>query len=182
MSTHSTDTTDPGVPAPRGATGEHTVDGRPRGFTALTPFLALRDAAGALRFYQQVLGAEVVDRTEMPGPDGGPVVVHATLDLGLGRLQVGVANPALHLVPPPGGDDAGYSLGLYVPDVDAVVARAVAAGATVREPVADFVSGDRYASLRDPFGVRWSVMTRVEDLTDEQSAARVAEWAAAQAP
>ena len=58
-----------------------------------------------------------------------------------------------------------------------VVERAVAAGATVREAPADFVSGDRFASIRDPFGVRWSVMTRIEDLSEEESAARVAEWA-----
>ena len=50
----------------------------------------------------------------------------------------------------------------------------------VREPLTTFVSGDRFASIRDPFGVRWSVMTRVEDLSEEESAARVAAWAAAQ--
>lgn len=161
-----------------GATGAHTTDGTPHGFTSLTPFLAVVDAAGAVDFYTRVLGAALVDRTELPGPDGTPVVVHATLDLGRGRLQVGEANPALHLVPPPAGEDDCYSLGLYVPDVDAVVARAVEAGATVREPATDFASGDRYASIRDPFGVRWSIMTRVEDLSDEESAARVAQWAA----
>jgi PhnB protein len=60
------------------------------------------------------------------------------------------------------------------------VDRAVAAGAVVREPAADFVSGDRFASIRDPFGVRWSIMTRVEDLSPEESSRRVAEWAASQ--
>jgi PhnB protein len=54
----------------------------------------------------------------------------------------------------------------------------VAAGATVREEPSTFVSGDRFASIRDPYGVRWSIMTRVEDLSEEESAARVAEWAA----
>ena len=54
------------------------------------------------------------------------------------------------------------------------------AGATVREPVADFVSGDRFGSIRDPHGIRWAIMTRVEDLSDAESAARVREWAAAQ--
>jgi PhnB protein len=93
-------------------------------------------------------------------------------------LQLGEPIPDYHLVPPPAGDDDCYSLGLYVPDVDAVVAAAEAAGATVREPVADFVSGDRYASIRDPYGIRWSIMTRVEDLSEEESARRVAEWAA----
>ena len=40
--------------------------------------------------------------------------------------------------------------------------------------------GDRYASLLDPFGVRWSVMTRVEDISEAESARRVAAWAAEQ--
>jgi PhnB protein len=43
------------------------------------------------------------------------------------------------------------------------------------------VSGDRFASIVDPFGVRWTVMTRVEDLSSEESAARVARWAEQQA-
>lgn len=59
-----------------------------------------------------------------------------------------------------------------------MVARAVAAGATIREELSTFVSGDRYASIRDPFGVRWSVMSRIEDLSEEESSRRVAEWAA----
>lgn len=89
--------------------------------------------------------------------------------------------PDYGLIPAPAGDADCYSLGLYRPDVDAVVERAVAAGAVVREPPADFVSGDRYASIRDPFGVRWSVMSRVEDLSEAESASRVAAWAAQQA-
>lgn len=58
-----------------------------------------------------------------------------------------------------------------------MVARAEAAGASVREPLTTFASGDRFASVRDPFGVRWSIMTRVEDLSDAESARRVAAWA-----
>ena len=48
----------------------------------------------------------------------------------------------------------------------------------LRRVAEEFVSGDRYASIRDPFGVRWSIMSRVEDLSDEESSRRVAEWAA----
>ncbi|MBS7548423.1 VOC family protein [Dietzia massiliensis] len=158
-----------------GATGEYTTDGIPHGRTSLTPFLALRDPAGALRFYAEAFGARVCGVTEMGG-----VVVHAELDFGHGRLQLGAVNPEYGLVAMPDGDDDCYSLGLYCPDVDGVVERAVALGATVREQIATFVSGDRYASLRDPFGVRWSVMTRVEDLSDAESDRRVAEWAASQ--
>lgn len=156
-----------------GLTGTHTVDGRPRSATSLTPFLAIPRAAEAIAFYRDVFGATIVDVTEMNG-----IVVHADLDFGLGLLQVGEPNPEYRLVAPPDGDDDCYSLGLYVSDVDAVLARAEDAGATVREPASTFVSGDRFASIRDPFGVRWSLMTRVEDLSPAESARRVAEWAA----
>jgi len=158
------------------ATGEHTTNGVPHGSTSLTPFLVVPRAKQAIDFYREVFGARVVDVTEMGG-----VVVHADLDFGTGQLQLGEPNPDFHLVASPEGEDDCYSLGLYCDDVDGVVARAEAAGAQVREPVATFVSGDRFASIRDPFGVRWSVMTRVEDLSEEESARRVAEWAAAQA-
>lgn len=160
---------------PAGATGEYTTDGVPHGRTSLTPFLALRDPAGALRFYSEAFGARICGVTEMGG-----TVVHAELDFGHGRLQLGAVNPSYRLVPMPDGDDDCYSLGFYCSDVDGVLARAVALGATIREETTTFVSGDRYASLRDPFGVRWSVMTRVEDLSDTESDRRVAEWAASQ--
>jgi PhnB protein len=160
-----------------GASGLHTSDGIPHGSTSLTPFLVVERAAEAIGFYRSVFGARVVDVTELGG-----IVVHAELDLGNGKLQVGEPNPDYGLVPAPAGDADCYSMGLYCADVDAVVARAEQAGATIREPVATFVSGDRYASIRDPFGVRWSIMTRVEDLSEEESAERVADWAAAQEP
>jgi PhnB protein len=157
----------------RAADGEHTTRGVPHGLTSLTPFLAVPRAAEAIEFYRDVFGARVVDVTEVGG-----VVVHADLDLGNGHLQLGEPNPEYHLVAAPAGEDDCYSLGFYCADADAVVARAEAAGATVREPLTEFVSGDRFASVRDPFGVRWSVMTRVEDLSERESARRVAEWAA----
>ncbi|GAC1321299.1 MAG: VOC family protein [Chloroflexota bacterium] len=158
-------------------TGAYTTNGTPHGSTSLTPFVVVRDAARAIAFYEKVLGARQVDRTEMPGPDGTTLVAHAVLDFGNGMLQLGDAIPSYHLALPPDGDDVCYSLGFYCPNVDTVVERAVAAGATIREAPMTFVSGDRFASLRDPFGVRWSIMTRVEDLSPEESSRRVAEWA-----
>jgi PhnB protein len=158
------------------ASGAHTTNGRPHGYSSITPFLALERPGDALDFYQRVFGA-----TCMNSSAAGDVIVHAELDFGNGRLQLGAAVPDYHLVAPNlDSDDVAFSLALYCPDVDAVVERAVAAGAVVREPVAEFVSGDRFASIRDPFGIRWSVMTRVEDLSDAESDARVKEWLASQ--
>ncbi|MFT4136291.1 VOC family protein [Microbacterium sp.] len=156
-----------------GVTGAHTTSGRPHGVTSITPFLTVTGAREAIAFYRDVFGARVVDVTELGG-----VVAHAELDFGAGHLQLGEPSPDYHLVPAPGAEDDCYSLGLYCPDVDDLTARAEAAGATIREAPSTFVSGDRFASIRDPFGVRWSLLTRVEDLSEEESARRVAEWAA----
>lgn len=158
-----------------GVTGKYTTNGTPHGYTALTPFIVVDRPAEAIAFYETVFGAKAKSVTAI-GPEGRQVIVHADLDFGNGYLQLGAPTPAFKLVLPPGDGQACYSLGLYVPDVDRVVELAVAHGATVREPARDFVSGDRYASILDPFGVRWSIMTRVEDLSEEESARRVAEW------
>ncbi|WP_125098562.1 VOC family protein [Leucobacter chromiireducens] len=156
------------------ANGAHTTNGRPNGSSSLTPFLVIPDARSAIEFYRGVFGARVIDVTEMGGR-----VAHAELGFESGHLQLGEPLPEYHLVAPQAGEDDCYSIGIYVPDADAVVERALAAGATLREPLSTFVSGDRYASIRDPFGVRWSVMTRVEDLSEEESAARVRAWSEA---
>jgi uncharacterized glyoxalase superfamily protein PhnB len=64
----------------------------------------------------------------------------------------------------------------YVRDVDATMARAAAAGATVTMPATDMFWGDRYGKLSDPFGHEWSFATHIADVTPEerQRAARQA--------
>jgi PhnB protein len=111
----------------------------------------------------------------MDGPDG--TVAHAELDFGNGRLQLSDPNPAFDLVAAPGGPAVSHSVCLYCPDVDAVVARAKERGAVVPEEVSTFVTGDRFGSVVDPFGQRWTVMTRVEDVSPEESERRLAAWA-----
>ena len=59
-------------------------------------------------------------------------------------------------------------------------ARAVAAGATSYEEPATFVTGDRFCSLLDPWGHRWAVLTRVEDVDPEEAQRRVDAWLAEQ--
>ena len=154
------------------------TNGRPDGYTTLTPFLVCSPAAEAIRFYADVFGATVVQR--MDGPDG--TVVHAELDLGLGRLQLSDPNDAYGLAAPTGreSDRVSSSTCVYVADVDAVFARAVERGATVREEPATFVTGDRFASVYDPFGHRWAVMTKVEEVSPEETERRLAAWSAEQ--
>lgn len=64
---------------------------------------------------------------------------------------------------------------VYVDDVDALVAQAQAAGATLERPVADQFYGDRVGVLQDPFGHSWSFATHVEDVSPEEMRRRAAE-------
>jgi PhnB protein len=56
---------------------------------------------------------------------------------------------------------------LYVEDVDAVVSKAVAAGAKLLSPVEDQFYGDRSGKLEDPFGHIWMIATHIEDVSAE---------------
>ena len=153
------------------------TNGKPEGYTTLTTFLVCSPARDAIPFYEEVFGATVVSR--MDGPDG--TVMHAELDLGDGRLQLSDPNEQYGLVVPDRSRDAvSGSICIYVPDVDAVFEKAVARGATVREKPSTFVTGDRFASIYDPFGHRWAVMTKVEDVSREEAERRLAEWGAQQ--
>jgi uncharacterized glyoxalase superfamily protein PhnB len=145
----------------------------PEGYTSLTPFLCVDGAAAAIDFYVCVFGAKLVDR--MDGPNG--TVAHAELDFGTGRLQLGDPAEAYQIAAPDPTTPATGSIAFYCEDVDTVVTRAEREGATVREPAQTFVTGDRFASILDPFGHRWTVMTRVEDVSDEERDRRLAEWA-----
>jgi uncharacterized glyoxalase superfamily protein PhnB len=122
-------------------------------------------AAEAIDFYVSVFGAKLVER--MDGPNG--IVAHAELDFGNGRLHLSDPQEAYKLTAPEHGEFVTHSVALYCPDVDDVVARAENAGATIREPAQTFVTGDRFASILDPFGQRWTVMTRVEDVSPEEA-------------
>jgi PhnB protein len=79
----------------------------------------------------------------------------------------------------PSSDEARYSLAVYVPDVDAIVAKATQLGARVREEPSDFdVTGDRFGSIQDPFGVRCTVMARQVETSDEQVQKNLDAWLA----
>lgn len=158
-----------------GVTGKYVNNGKPNGYTAITPFIVVDKPAEAIAFYETVFGARAKNVTAL-GDGDQRIIVHADIDFGDGYLQLGGPSPAYDLVLPPGDGKACYSLGIYVADVDRTVALAEAHGAAVREPATNFVSGDRYASILDPFGVRWSIMSRIEDIPEEESFRRVAEW------
>ena len=150
-----------------------TVKSIPDGYTSLTPFLCIDGASAAIDFYASVFGAKLVDR--MDGP--GDTVAHAELDFGHGRLQLSDPAEAYQIAGVDPTAPSTHSIAFYCDDVDSVVVKAEQAGATIREPAQTFVTGDRFASILDPFGQRWTVMTRAEDVSPEERDRRMAEWA-----
>jgi len=142
----------------------------PEGFHTLTPHLVCAGAADAIAFYQRAFGAEEVMR--IPGPGG--MLMHAEVRIGNSMVMLGEEAPQWGALGPVTLKGTPVTLHLYVPDVDAAMARAVAAGATVTMPAADMFWGDRYGQVQDPFGHRWSMATHLQDLTIEQIQANMA--------
>jgi PhnB protein len=131
-------------------------------FHTITPHLVVRDAAKAINFYTRAFGAAELYRNL--GPDGKSIM-HAELMLGDSRFLLHDEFPEQDLMSPLAYSGTGITLHLYVPDVDAVFTSALENGAQELMPVQDCFWGDRYGILKDPFGHRWSVATRLKDLS-----------------
>jgi PhnB protein len=138
---------------------------RPVGFHSITPHLAVRGADAAIAFYRNAFGADELYRNASAD---GAVVIHAELLLGDARFFVNDELPEQGVRSPLTVGGASVTLHLYVEDVDALFARATAAGARVMLAPADRFWGDRYGILEDPFGHRWSIATMLEDLPPEE--------------
>jgi PhnB protein len=142
------------------------------GVTLLMPHLTCRDCAKAIDFYVAAFGAEEMMR--LPGPDGR--LLHASVRLNGAMVMLNDEYPEMGGRSPASLGGTPVTIHLMVDDVDAVVARAVQAGAGIVMPVADQFWGDRYGVVKDPFGHHWSVATPIwpPRTQAEMEAARVA--------
>ena len=102
----------------------------------------------------------------MDGPGG--TIAHAELEIGGSVLMLADPFPQSTRKSPKELGGASAGIFMYVEDVDAVVERAVEAGATITMPVDDMFWGDRYGKVTDPFGHEWEIATHKEDLTPEE--------------
>jgi PhnB protein len=136
----------------------------PKGPMSLTPHITVKDAAGAIAFYKKVLDAVEVYRLTDPAGHVG----HAELKIGDGQIFLNDEAPAFGALAPPTIGGSPIRLHLYVADVDAVMKKAAAAGATVLRPAADQFYGDRAGMIADPFGHQWSLATRRESVSPKE--------------
>ena len=136
----------------------------PEGYHSVTPYLCVNDAARAIEFYKEAFGATEIMRMEAPGGKIG----HAEVKIGDSFVMLADEFPEMNFRSPQtlGGVSAHFMI--YDEDVDALVERAVAAGAKLTRPVKDQFYGDRSGGVEDPFGHHWYIATHKEDLSPEE--------------
>src|SRR6202790_3607022 len=135
----------------------------PDGYHSVTPYLIVKEAARAIEFYKKAFGATELMR--MADPSGK--VMHAEIKLGNSPVMLADESPERGIRSPQSLGGSPVGIMLYVPDVDTVFNRSVAAGAAVEIPLKDQFYGDRSGTLRDPFGHKWTIATHTEDVPHE---------------
>jgi|SRR6516225_8566511 len=142
----------------------------PDDYPRVSAYITVDGAAAAIEFYKSVLGA--TERGRMPGPDGR--IGHAELTMGDSLIMLSDAFPDMGIRDPKDIGGTPVTLSVYVEDVDDVFARALAAGATETRPVQNQFYGDRSGQFVDPWGHRWNVASRVENVSPEEMERRAA--------
>lgn len=135
----------------------------PDGMRTVTPHLVCARATEAIDFYKRAFGAEELSR--LAGTDGR--IMHAALRIGDSVIFLTNEYPEWNSFGPLALKGTTVTIHLYVPDVDGAFERAVNAGAKVVMPLDDMFWGDRYGSVEDPFGHRWSLATRKREVAPE---------------
>jgi len=144
---------------------------QPDTYPTVTPALSVDGAADAIAFYMQIFGA--TERVRFSAPDGK--VAHCELQIGDSVVMVADEYPEMDFVGPHTVGGTPVVLSVYVDDVDAVFAAALAAGAKSIRPPKDQFYGDRSGQFEDTWGHRWSIATHVEDVSAEEMQRRAAE-------
>jgi PhnB protein len=145
----------------------------PKGYHAVTAYLSVQNAAQALDYYRRAFGAKELVR--MPMPDGK--VGHAEIKLGDSHVMLADEMPNMGFLSPQSRGGTTVQLHLYVPDVDAMVQRALAAGGKLTRPIEDKFYGDRAGTLEDPYGHVWYIATHKEDVPPKEMKRRMDEMA-----
>lgn len=141
------------------------------GYPSVSPYLIVKGAVRAMAFYEKAFGAQ--PRLCLPAPGGG--IGHAELLIGDSVVMLADEFPGLEARCPHALGGSPVSLLIYVEDVDAVFARALAAGARQLRPLENRFYGDRAGQVEDPFGHLWTLASHLENVTPEQLSERMEE-------
>ncbi|MEO9912951.1 VOC family protein [Parasphingorhabdus sp.] len=149
------------------------TDWKEEGYYSVTPYITVDNAEAAIAFYTEAFGAREHMRLPM-----GDKIGHADIVIGDSHVMLSDEFPEMGKLGPKNLGGASASLMIYVPDVDAAFAKAIAAGGEVVRPVEDQFHGDRAGWLKDPFGHEWTLSTRIEDVSVDEVVRRMAEMMA----
>lgn len=136
----------------------------PDGMHAITPHLICANAFDAIEFYKKAFAARA--GACLTAPNGK--LMHGTIFIGDSTIMLVDESPEWGALGPKALKGTPVTIHLYVDNADAVVTRAVSAGAKIIMPVGNMFWGDRYGVIEDPFGHRWSVATHMRDLSPEE--------------
>src|SRR5882672_10625991 len=136
----------------------------PDGVPVVMPMLVCRDVGAEIDFCKTTFGA--VELGRRPGPDGN--VAHAALTINGAMIMIEAEWPSLASRAPQPDGSSPVVIYVYVENVDAVVERAVAAGAKILLPVKNQFWGDRTGRIIDPSGHVWTISTRIEETSSEE--------------
>lgn len=150
----------------------------PGAMRTVTPHIVCDGAAKAIAFYKKAFDAEEVMRLDAPNGK----LMHGCVRIGDSHVMLVDEDRDWCAFGPKMLKGSPVTIHLNVEDADAVVKRAVAAGAKVVMPVADMFWGDRYGVIEDPFGHRWSVATHVRDVSMDELKKAVASMPAMEKP
>jgi len=129
------------------------------------PYLYIKGAAQAIDFYTRAFGAR---ESYARITDGDGRVGHAEITIGGSTLMLADEHPEIGVVSPATLGGSHMSFVINVPNVDDMVKRAVAAGGRLSRPVENKFYGHRSGEITDPFGYRWTLSTKIEDLSEEE--------------
>ncbi|MEM7122477.1 MAG: VOC family protein [Pseudomonadota bacterium] len=138
---------------------------------ALSPYLAVKDAAAAMDFYQRALGA--TERFRLTGASGA--VSHAEMAVNGAVFMLADEHPDFGALSPHTIGGSPIKLHLTVDDVDAAATRAEEAGATVLRAPKDEFYGERVAQIADPYGYTWFLARQIEDVSPDEMQRRWSE-------
>ncbi|HWE73201.1 MAG TPA: VOC family protein [Stellaceae bacterium] len=130
---------------------------------AIVPHIYAENASEAIAFYRRAFGA--VELFRIARSNGA--IIHAEIAIGNSVLMIGDPDDRLYGEPRRLGRCTA-SLHIFTDDNEGFLQRAVAAGADEVQPPTDMFYGASSASLRDPFGHVWVLLTWTEDLPPEE--------------
>jgi PhnB protein len=127
-------------------------------------YIRLKHAAKAIEFYERAFGA--TEKFRLAEPSGR--IGHAELLLGGTTLMLSDEYPEYGIAGPQTIGGTSFTIHLHVDDADALIERAVAAGATIVRPPQDQFYGERSGTVRDPFGHEWNIGHHIEDVSTDE--------------